>query len=43
VAKISLARAAQGKGSYTPVGLMKIYRVLAKVLPHNIVMYMSKT
>lgn len=43
VAKVSLARAAAGKGSYTPVFLMKIYRVLAKLLPHNLVMPISKT
>ena len=43
VAKVSLARAAAGKGSYTPLMLMKFYRVLAKLLPHSLIMPVSKT
>ena len=43
VARVSLSRAAAGKGSYTPLVLMKMYRVLAKLLPHNLIMPVSKT
>ncbi len=33
----------KGKGIYTPRLFFKFYRVLAKLLPHSIVMHMSKT
>ena len=42
-ARAALARAAKGKGSHTPLALMKFYRFLAKVTPHNLIMPISKT
>lgn len=43
VACVSLRRLRKGKGVYTNRLFFKFYRVLAKLLPHNLVMYMSKT
>ncbi len=43
VAARSLKRLLHGKGWYTNRFLYKLYRVLAKLLPHNIVMKFSKT
>ena len=43
VARISLEKAARGRAVYTPTATFKFYRVLAKLLPHGIVMNMSKT
>ena len=43
VARVSLIKADAGKGIYTPRGFFKFYRVLAKILPHELVMYMSQT
>ena len=43
VAKASLTAAKKGRAVYTPTAFYKFYRVLAKLLPHNIVMKMSKT
>ncbi len=42
-AEKSLYYASKGRGIYTPRALFKLYRLLAKVLPHGIVMHMSKT
>lgn len=42
-AERSLRYAAKGRGIYTPRVFFKFYRFLAKVLPHGIVMHMSKT
>jgi short-subunit dehydrogenase len=42
-AERSLYHAAKGRGIYTPRLFFKFYRFLAKVLPHGIVMHMSKT
>ncbi len=42
VAEVSLRKAEQGKTVYTPRLFFKFYRVLAKVLPHNWIMPMSK-
>ena len=42
-AEKSLYYASKGRGVYTPRAFFKFYRFLAKVLPHGIVMYMSKT
>ncbi len=42
-AERSLRHAAKGHGVYTPRLFFKFYRFLAKVLPHGIVMHMSKT
>ncbi len=42
VAATALKRALQGKGSYTPLLLFKVYRVLAKLLPHTLLMKVSK-
>lgn len=39
----SLRMAAKGRGIYTPRLFFKFYRVLAKILPHGLVMHMSKT
>lgn len=39
----SLYYASKGRGIYTPRAFFKFYRILAKVLPHGIVMHMSKT
>ncbi len=43
VAKYSLKKAAKGCGKYTPTLFYKFYRLLAKILPHSVVMHMSKT
>ncbi len=43
VAKISLKKAAKGRGVYTPRLFFKLYRLLAKLLPHSLVMPLSKT
>lgn len=43
VAAGALKRLQQGRGIYTPRGFYKLYRCLAKLLPHGLVMYMSKT
>ncbi|MBE6936244.1 MAG: SDR family NAD(P)-dependent oxidoreductase [Ruminococcaceae bacterium] len=42
VAAVSLRRALRGKGQHTPLPLFKLYRVLAKFLPHNLLMKVSK-
>lgn len=42
VAEKSLSRAAKGKAFYTYGALYKVYRVLAKVVPHNIMMKFAK-
>ena len=42
-AEKSLYYASKGRGIYTPRVFFKFYRFLAKVLPHGIVMHMSKT
>ena len=42
-AERSLYCAAKGRGIYTPRAFFKFYRFLAKLLPHGIVMHMSKT
>ena len=42
-AERSLRQAAKGRGIYTPRLFFKLYRFLAKVLPHGLVMHMSKT
>ncbi len=43
VAIKSVKAALSGKGIYTPTAFYKFYRVLAKILPHAIVMKFSKT
>ena len=43
VAKESLPKAESGCGIYTPLPFYKLYRILAKLLPHEIVMYFSQT
>ncbi len=43
VASVSLKKAAKGKAVYTPGAFYKFYRLLAKLLPHNLLMPMSKT
>lgn len=43
VAKKSIICARKGRGVYTPKVFYKFYRFLAKVLPHNFVMFLSKT
>lgn len=42
-AERSLRQAAKGRGIYTPRVFFKLYRLLAKVLPHGLVMHFSKT
>ena len=42
VAEVSLHRCEKGSGQYTPLALFKLYRVLAKLLPHNLIMQISK-
>lgn len=42
-AERSLRYAAKGRGIYTPRVFFKLYRLLAKVLPHGLVMHFSKT
>ncbi len=43
VALRSLIYAEKGRGVYTPRMLYKFYRVLAKLLPHSIMMHITKT
>lgn len=43
VAKGSLIAAENGKAIYTPTAFYKFYRVLAKLVPHSIMMYFAKT
>ncbi len=43
VAARSLDAAKKGRAVYTPRAFFKFYRVVAKLLPHNLVMKMSKT
>lgn len=43
VAEISLKKASEGKGKYTPKVFYKFYRCMAKLLPHSLVMKLSKT
>ncbi len=43
VAEKSLKYAARGRGKYTPKVFYKFYHLLTKLLPHSIVMHMSKT
>lgn len=43
VAEISVKKALAGKAVYTPRLFFKFYRVLAKILPHNWLMPLSKT
>lgn len=43
VARVSLQKAAKGRAVYTPRLFFKFYRVLAKLLPHNWLMPISKT
>ncbi len=43
VAKKGLKAAEKGRGVYTPRAFFKFYRFVAKVLPHGLVMHMSKT
>ncbi len=43
VAKRSLIYAEKGRGVYTPRALYKLYRVLAKLLPHGLMMHITKT
>ena len=42
-AKQSVKKALNGKAVYTPRGFYKFYRVLSKLIPHNIMMIFSKT
>ncbi len=42
VAARSLKKAAKGRAVYTPRALFKVYRVLAKLLPHGVLMKISK-
>lgn len=42
VAKTSLKKAFAGRGIYTPKLFYKFYRLLAKLLPHGLVMHVSK-
>jgi len=43
VAERSLIAAKKGRASYTAPPLMKVYRVLAKIVPSNLMMHISKT
>lgn len=43
VAERSLSRALRGKGFYTPRFFYKLYRLLAKLLPHSFIMNFSGT
>ncbi len=43
VAKRALKKAAAGRAVYTPLMLFKLYRVLAKLLPHSLMMKLCKT
>ena len=42
-AEKSLYYASKGRGIYTPRAFFKLYRVLSKLLPHGLVMHLSKT
>lgn len=42
VAAAAVRSAAKGKAVYTPLVLFKLYRVLAKLLPHNLLMKVSR-
>lgn len=42
VAATALRKAARGRAVYTPRGFFKFYRVVAKLLPHNLLMKISK-
>jgi short-subunit dehydrogenase len=42
MAEKSLAAAKKGRAVYTALPLMKVYRVLAKLLPSSLMMYLSK-
>lgn len=42
MARKSLIAAKKGRAVYTALPLMKVYRVLAKILPSNLMMYISK-
>ncbi len=43
VARASLIAAKHGRGVYTDRAFYKFYRVLAKIVPHSIMMYLAKT
>ena len=43
VAKGSLRAARRGRGIYTPTAFYKFYRLLCKLLPHGLIMYVSGT
>ena len=43
VARVSLVKADAGHSVYTPKAFFKFYRILAKLLPHELVMHMSQT
>jgi short-subunit dehydrogenase len=43
VAEKSLIAAKKGRSVYTAPPMMKAYRVLAKLIPSNLMMYISKT
>lgn len=43
VAQKSLIAAEKGRAIYTPTAFYKLYRVLAKFVPHSIMMYFAKT
>lgn len=43
VARRSLKMAESGKSVYTPRAFYKFYRVMAKLLPHELIMHFSKT
>ncbi len=43
VADRALVQAAKGRAVYTPRVFFKFYRILAKLLPHNFIMKLSKT
>jgi short-subunit dehydrogenase len=43
VAKGSLRAAGRGRGIYTPTAFYKFYRLLCKLLPHGLIMYLSGT
>lgn len=41
-AEVSLRRCRAGKGQYTPLLLFRFYRVLAKLLPHSLMMKLTR-
>ncbi len=43
VAKNSLIAAERGRAIYTPRAFYKFYRLLAKLIPHSLMMYLTKT